>query len=127
MGYKNVPIVVGYSDSPINLKNTGATLVFTTQDKTKLFFPYKIRIYCNAASGVLTPPTLSIGSNASSYNNILGTVEVLGLVAAQTFIDYEPTFPIAPISSDVGIFVNVTVGATGTTLNARVALYGDTL
>lgn len=125
MGMKSAPQIVGYSESPVNMKNTGATFIFKQQDTTKLFFPLKIRIYMNNASGVVSPATISIGTNASSYNNILIATALTGVSASGTFIDFNPTFPLAPIQNDTDIYVNVTVGANATTFSGRLAIYGN--
>lgn len=127
MGYKLVSSYVGYSDANVNAKNTGATLIFTTVDVNKLFFPYRVRVYATNLSGVVAPPTLSVGTNASNYNNIIPATALTGLTTNSTYIDILPTFPTASLASGVQVFVNVTGGANATTYGIRLAVYGDTV
>jgi len=127
MGYKLSTPIVGFTDSNVNVKNTGATLIFTNADSTKLFFPFKIRVYGTNIVSPVTPATLSIGTNASNYNNILSSVSLTGLVTTGTFIDYLPTYPISTISAGTDVYVNVTVGASATTFGVRIAVYGDSI
>lgn len=127
MGYKLVSSVVGFSDANVNGKTTGATVVFTTLDSTKLFFPYRIRIYLTNPSGVVTPPTISVGTNASSYNNMLAATALTGLTTSGTYLDFPIISPVTALAAGVDVNVNVTVGANATTYGFRVAVYGDTL
>src|SRR5689334_9040166 len=114
MSFKSISLIAGFNDSNINLKNTGSTLIFTQLSTNGIYFPVRIRVYGTNLSGVTTPPTLSIGTNASSYNNILSSTALTGLVNG-TYIDYSPTFPLSPLNGNDKIFVNVTIGAVATT------------
>lgn len=125
MSFKSLPILIGYNDTNVNLKNTGATLLFTQPNTQSSYFPFRIRVFSGNVSGITGAPTISIGTNASSYNNILAATALTGLTTAGTYIDYAPTYPLAPIAFNTSVFVNVTIGATGTTFGARIAIYMD--
>jgi hypothetical protein len=126
MGFSIDTILKGFSDVNVNLKNTGSTLIFTQSDSTKLFFPHRIYVFSSNVSGAVTPPTLSIGTNSSTFNNILSTAAP-ALSVAGTYLVFNLTTAIAPITSGTQVFVNVTVGASATTYGARFAIFGDSV
>ena len=119
------PLMILYTSSPINLKNTGATLLFNSINSSSPFFPSLIRIYTNNATGIVTPPTLSIGTNASSYNNIRAVTLTTASASGQ-YVDYLPSYPLAPLAANAEVYVNVTIAAIATTYSARFAIYGNT-
>ena len=117
-----IPLEIS-SDSPVNLKSTGATLIGRNPDNVKRLFVDEIIIYINNASGLVTPPTLSIGTNASNYNNILPAT----LMTASASGEYTLKIPVGtvvPINANTDVFVNVTNGAVGTTYSGRFAVEG---
>lgn len=127
MGFKYTDTFVGFSTNDINLANTGSVLVFTDPDNRNLFFTYKIRIYLNAGTNVSGVPTISIGTNSSSYNNILANTSLTGLLTNGTFLDLSPTYPVPTIGLNQQVFVNTTVGATSTQYGVKIVLYGNSI
>jgi hypothetical protein len=124
MGFKLIPTYVGYNETNVNCKNTGSTLIFTNPASSGQFFPSKIRVYGGNLVGIVTPPTLSIGTNASSYNNILVATALTGLTNTG-YIDYAITFPGTLLTAGTGVFVNVTIAANATTYGVRFGVFVD--
>ena len=119
-------VVHTMSVSGVDAAATGATSVGTTENNGMTFFPRFARIRCNAATSITLPASISIGTNATSYNDILGITALTGVLSAGQYL-------LLPIASTVGtsvapntqIFVNVTTGATGTSQTFGVAVVGD--
>lgn len=55
----------------IDAKTTGSTLLFTSESAAERFYPTMVTIEATVANTVLAVPILQIGTNSTSYNNIL--------------------------------------------------------
>jgi len=109
----------------INLKNTGATLISATKSNAGNFYARVIRVVITSATAITVPATISIGTNSTSYNNIL----VATALTALTTVDTILTIPLAAVSSLVAsegeIYANVSVAALGTSISATIDIIGD--
>lgn len=85
-----------------------------------------IAIKTNAVTGTVTAnPALSIGSNASSYDNLMATTIMIGVVSAGRVFNH-PIFGAAPIftgGSVIGLQIDI-AQAGATALTYDVELYG---
>lgn len=114
------------STTGINAKNTGTTTIYTTENGTRNFYPSRIRFICTAGTLITIVPTISIGTNASSYNNILAATSLTGLTSASNSISYNVDALVIPvIAANTAIIANVTVGSTATTMTIEVHIFGD--
>lgn len=112
------------SRSPsINLAATGSTIIYTPDFSDRVYIIRNIIVLCTSASGVITPATVSVGTNASSYNNILAATALTGLLTANSYFSARIGLGLA-ISRTVPILINVTNAITGTSQTASVFLDG---
>lgn len=111
-------VVVKKSTVSLNAKNTGTTLLYTLEASTLNFFPTQIvaRATGVGISGVVTAPTLSIGSNSTSYNNIATTglmATLLSALGAGTSVPTNVSNSPA-LAGGTAIYANVSIGAIAT-------------
>lgn len=118
------------STTAINLKTTGATLIVPAVSGKK-FIPISVRLYGSAMTGANTNATGSLGNNSTSYNNLCASQSIVTspidgtlFIASLTLINSGTTFtPVLDIGS-TGIYLNITVGATGTTCQGYILIEG---
>lgn len=109
----------------IDAKTTGSTKIGTTENGAARFIPKTIVIELTGASAIIGAATLSVGTNSSSYNNILAATALTGVSTLNNIVMLHlPTTVISSIAPNTDIFVNVSVGATATTANIRVDVDG---
>lgn len=111
-------VAVKKTSTSVNAKNTGATAVYTLEASSLKFFPILIipRATGVGVSGVTVGPTISVGTNSTSYNNIASTSlmgNILSTLSAGSSAPSTTSFSPA-LTGGTQIFVNVTVGALAT-------------
>ena len=109
----------------IDAKVAAATLIYTTDGGSKRFHPAMIRVLVSAANTVTVVPTISIGTNASTYNDLLAATALTGMTNVNNMTNYNLVALLTSVAVNTGIYVNVSVGATATTCNIDVAIFGD--
>jgi len=113
------------SVSGVNGKTQAATLIGTTENQGRRFYPLFIMVEVTAANTIAVAATASVGTNASSYNNVLTASALTGLTSANASLAFVPTLTaIASVSPGTGIFLNVTTGATATTCTLKASVLG---
>lgn len=88
------------------------------------FEPLLIQVEVESATGIISVPAISIGTNGPSYNNILSTMSLTGLTAAGTHTVVFPSPGSMEAMYGTDIYVNVTSVAVGTELTLSVDLIG---
>lgn len=114
--------LVSYSITGIDLKATGATTIFTTDSGGDRFHPLFTLIEVTAQSGLAIGSTYSIGTNASSYNDIL-TSAVSGITSNKML----PTAMSAltdSVAPGTAVKINISVAATGTSGTCSASVIG---
>lgn len=107
------------------MKSTGATAIQTSENGTQRFMPLQVIIECTAASAIVGAATISVGTNASSYNNLLAATALTGVTAANNMLGFNlPLVATSSVAANTAINVNVTIAATGTSQVARVDILG---
>jgi hypothetical protein len=105
--------VVFKSDVQVNAKNTGSTLIYTIPASPLYFYPTGLITRAANVSGSGTAPVMTVGSNATNYNNIatssllttaLGTLDINN--GAPMLSTFSPG-----ITGGTGIYLKVTTGA----------------
>lgn len=124
-GNSNVVIL---TSPTIDVTNTGVTALVTTSSSFK-FFPIRVVTIVVVANNVMLGPSISIGTNAASYNNIVQTVSFAGAMNATDLVRNDnslfiTTVPQAVIQPSTLINCNVTVGLTGTQLTVKFLIEG---
>lgn len=108
----------------VNAKNTGATLVGTTENGTARFYPVMVVFEMTVASVIAIVPTVSIGTNSATYNNILAAAALTGMTTANSMICSSVVGAVNSVAPNTGINVNVSVGATATTATLDIHVLG---
>ena len=112
----------GFVHRALSLTAATSTVIATPSGFT--FLPTLILLRVVAVSGFVSAATLSVGTNAATYNNIVPATATTGL---NTVDQTWPILvvPLAPaVASGTGIRVNVTVASVATTLTADVWVLG---
>lgn len=111
----------------INGKNTGSTVVYTLPSSPLYFYPTGIILRPVSVTGGGTAPVMTIGTNATNYNNIATSSlvnSILGLLDVNNGVPIMATFSPA-LTGGTGVRVNVTVGSIlYTTYSFKVDLLG---
>ena len=111
----------------VNLDGTtaAATSLFTTENAGQRFYPTAAYVTLRSVSGFVTVATISLGTNAATYTNIVAAGALTGLSAAN---QYEPLTLVSGVVSSVApntaIFCNVSIGAVATTYKLDLDLVG---
>lgn len=102
----------------VNGKNTGTTTLYTLEASSLNFYPIMIvpRATGVGVSGVVTGPTMSIGTNSSSYNNLANATLMGSLLTSLTGgSSVASTTTSSPaLAGGTAIVANVTIGAVAT-------------
>lgn len=98
--------------------------LFGERDKQFSFYPFIVYVLVTEASAVLAVPTLSLGTNGPSYDNILGNTQLPGLTTAGKVGIFLPAVGGNGASFGMAIYANVTSAGAGGSLMLRVSLVG---
>lgn len=126
-------IVAAHDDSTplgyVSCLTTGPKLIGIVGDPDQRFFAERYRIIVVQATGVTTPPTVSLGTNGPDYNNVAPATALgsIGLNAAGLMrnVLVGTSSPINVILNRVAVYVNVTVAANAGAFIIRVDFIGD--
>lgn len=88
------------------------------------FEPLLIQIEVESATGIISVPAISIGTNSPTYNNILTAMTLTGLSVAGAHTIVFPTAGSMEALYGTDIYVNVTSVGVGTELTLSVDLIG---
>lgn len=114
------PILVR-SDN-INAKVSGAVSL-GPNFSNKIFIPFWGSVAVINRTGSGSPPTISLGTNASAYDNIAAAAALTGLVEGEVApIQFRVKYPY--LIPDIETFVNVSVAATFTIYVIQVSYIG---
>lgn len=106
--------------------STGATTIYTLEASTLNFYPIMVIFRAVSISGVVIIPTVSVGTNSTSYNNIAtGSLlsSVLSTIGANGGAPQAASTSI-PLAGGSVIKANVTIGATATSYTFNVEVIG---
>lgn len=100
---------------------TGTTAVVTLPND---FAVSQIQLISKNIAGLLVGPTFSVGTNASSYNNVASLVVVTALSAANNVLNITGSNPTSVLTGGSTIYINITTAALATTYNFQIILIG---
>jgi len=113
--------LVRYTLTGINIKTTGATTVFTT-DNGPRFHPLFVIFEITTAVALTIGATLSLGITSVAFADIAAAV-VIG-TTANKMLPNALSALIDSIPPNTDVKVNVSIAATGTSGTARVDIIG---
>jgi hypothetical protein len=126
MAYRDMVALQALTRTGISGTSTGSTLIETIDIPVR-FVALFINIEVTTLTGtVTTVPTVSIGTNATSYNNLLSASALTGVTVSNRVIQFSSTALATSVTGGTGIYANVTVAATGVSLvyTMRVSVLG---
>lgn len=108
----------------IDATAVAATTIFTTE-ASRTFVVTDVIFRITAATGFISAATASIGTNASTYNDILTATALTGVSAVNNFIKPPVGAAVLPaVPASTALKVNITVGAVATGLTLAVDVFG---
>lgn len=110
--------------SSINAKASGTTLVCTTENGNEDFHPLFVVFKLTSGAGIIVVPIISIGTNASSYNNIVSLTALTGLTSTGTMLPANFGSVVSAIPPNTQIFANISTIAVGTTAVLEIHVIG---
>lgn len=108
----------------IDTTSTGPTLLGTIPPTDLNYYPLYVRIFVMSASGVITPAIASVGTNASSYNNILALTTLTGLLGVGDCFNVILPGVLNAVPSGTSIYLNIGTAAIATDLTIGFAIHG---
>lgn len=108
----------------IDAKTAASTKIGTTENGTQRFYPIYLVVTCTAATSISVVPTLSIGTNSSSYNNIVTATSMAGITSANTFLTTFVIAALGSVAASTDIYTNISLGATATAMTIKIDLFG---
>lgn len=107
----------------VNGKVVGNTFMFTTRSD-KRFVTIGVYVTLITVSGLAIVCTTSVGTNASSYNNICAATLLTGLTGANQILQLPLLGNLNSIAASSDVYVRVSIGSTATVYDLNVSLTG---
>lgn len=111
-----------------NLSGTALTSIYLTTlnggEAQSRFVPMYAQVITDTVSGLVSVATISLGTNATDYNNVVAASAMTGLTSANLFMPITIASGASSIAHGTDLYVKVTVAAVGTTYKFRVILWG---
>lgn len=108
----------------VDLKLTGSTKIFTPNFTSVFYFTNDIIVYCTAASNITQSASISVGTNANSYDNILPLTNITNLTVSGSYFRIPINGLSFGVPKDTDVFVNIQVAAIGVSQIATVMIDG---
>lgn len=124
-GFKYMYGMTGYYLNTFNAKNTGNTIFFTTPSSGFRFFPTHIIMSVLFATSISSGASISIGTNGSSYNNILANTSFSGLTTANNYQVVQLSGILNAIPVNTSGYLNVNTAAIGTSITMSCVIVGS--
>jgi hypothetical protein len=100
---------------------TGATAIFTAPQP---FVVFAIQAVTIGVTGLILGPSISIGTNSSSYNNVLSISLLTSLTALNNAFNLNTSNPGYVIQTNEVVYIKVTTAALATTYDFQINLIG---
>lgn len=122
MTYRPQPLITGFIVKSINAKSTGATIIGTTLPGMSFAV---LRVYLIAATltGAAAGPTFQVGTNSTSFNNIVSST-VFSPASAAIYGVFNPNSTAIAVPASTAVEINITRASTSTTMTIHVLVVG---
>jgi hypothetical protein len=97
---------------------------FQTEDSQGNFYPTDLIFTLEAISGLITPPSVSVGTNPSNYNNIVSATTLTGLASPGETYTVSLNTVVGSTPPTTQVYVRVSVAAVATTYLFRAHFTG---
>lgn len=116
--------LVSYVKAGIDGTVLASTSLFTTEATLGRFYPLEIIFETTATDTVVSVALTSIGTNATSYNNVLAITTLTGVNANNIAIQVPIVLATTSIAASTAVFAKVTTAAVATTYTLRITTIG---
>lgn len=123
MAYKSSPTLSVLTVSGIDGTALGATSIGTTAPVTR-FVPLFVNLETTSTTGFVTVASISVGTNSTSFDNLLAITPMTGVIANNITIQLPVTALSSSVAASTGISVKVTTAAVATTYVLRASIIG---
>lgn len=125
------PLPSGSTNTPlwqVDCTVVGARPLTLIQGSQKIFLPWGLQIGLAAVAGLVTPPTLSVGTNAPNYDDIIpSTVSPVTVAKHLRNVAVGVGADTIAIDTDLWIYLNVRVAATAAVYTVAAMPFGTYL
>lgn len=120
--------IARYSATGVDLKTVASAVIFTSEASLGRWITTDIIVEITASSAITVEATISVGTNAATYDDVLPASVQTGLTAANRFNHFYPSSAIdgvvTSVAASTGLRYNVSVAATGTSQTANIHILG---
>lgn len=102
-------------------KTSGAVKIFSPPQD---FVVFGIQIVLSDSSGVILAPIVSIGTNASSYNNMETAIVLTPLSSVNNIFNVSMPNPGFVVEQDQDVYIKVNTAAIATTYTFKIIIIG---
>lgn len=120
----DVPIL-GISNTNLSLGTIQQLLIGSTANGVNGFAPRMVRVIITAATAISIPATISIGTVAGSYIDIMPLTALTSLTSINKMVNTYLSAAIGTIAAGTAIYLNIGTAITGTSASCRVDVIGD--
>lgn len=121
MSYNLPKSIVVESVSAIDGTAAAASTILTPGSR---FYPISVTFELTSVSGFAVVASASVGTNSTSFNNILAITALTSVSTANNILTVPLSSVIASVAASTAIAVKVTTPATATTYVLKVSLLG---
>lgn len=104
--------------------SSGSTVIGTTENGTERFYPIFALMELTNMSGLISVATISLGTNSSTYDNIIPATVLTNLNAVNKFLKLDITSATASVAANTAIRINISGVAVATTYTLKVTIIG---
>lgn len=122
MTFRYDPSVVSNVSKNINAKSTGTTTIFTTIPVMNFAF-ISFLLEATTLTGAATGPTFSLGTNSTSFNNLIPS-QTWSPTTQKIFVGYNVTTNNLIVSPGTAIVLNITNASNSTSMTLNVIVRG---
>lgn len=112
-----------YRISSVNGLTQAATPIFTVP-AGKTFYPLRVLVEPTTVTGLITPSVVSVGTNATNYNNIMASNALTGLTGTNTISQIAADLGAIAVAAGTQVFARVITAATADAYTLRIILIG---
>lgn len=115
--------ILTISNTNVNAKTIGAVALGTTENGTEDFHPLYV-VFKMFGTSIITVPIISVGTNATAYNNVIGLSVLSGLTSNSSMLVANINTAVSSIPPNTTVYANIGTIAVGSTAVLEIHLFG---
>lgn len=118
---KTQPVLIVVEN--IDTKVSGPVLLGTVPTGSKIIVPFWAGVAIDSIAGLTSAPTISMGTNAAAYDNMVAATALTGLLQGRVAqMTFKAQYPV--LVPNAQLFLNISVAAVATTYKIIIGLMG---